>query len=752
MSGGNGTAKVSITIDGKPVAVPAGTTIYDAATAVYVQKHGDTNPIPILCHREHMTPAAVCRVCTVEVEQSWGVEGKLAPSCHRQCTEGMKVRTHLTSEHVKSSVSLLTELLLADYPQAGAKPARPEDDELFQVAQRLGVHGSRFSRPAAERPKDDSSLVIAVDHNACILCDRCVRACGEIRHNYVIGRMGKGYTARIAFDLDNPMGNSSCVACGECMVSCPTGALTSRHTVRETLPAGTVSPDQLIQHPLFTGVSHAFLRYNEGAVVRKKFKKGDIICREGDYDATAFYIEEGQVEIFIRSPIKHVKSGKEGRSLNPFAALSRRSRLVDRKEDRREEEGDDQYIHIDAPVALRYDNPVATMGQGALFGEMACMSYYPRSATVRAQTDCTLLEMERNVLYILQRGKFSKQQLDDRYRSNALDNHLRGASVFSKLIKDESEFKRLVDFLRPRVDLVRVNNGEVIFRQGDPADAFYMIRIGFVKVSQKRPGGEQVLTYLGPGRSFGEIGLMAHVPEVRAFAPQGVRTASCTALDHVDLVKINAEDFRELLEVFPQVRANFVEYSKRIIHENEAALRDLENTSLSDFLDQGLMNAQSLLVLDLEKCTRCDECTKACAQAHDGVTRLIREGLRFDKYLVASSCRSCLDPYCMVGCPVNSIRRRGSREMIIEDWCIGCGKCAQNCPYGNINMHGFDTTVDDPKRPGHKMAIVQEKATVCDLCRELDGQPSCVYACPHDAAHRMTGDELKRLVTLAPSR
>ena len=70
------------------------------------------------------------------------------------------------------------------------------------------------------------------------------------------------------------------------------------------------------------------------------------------------------------------------------------------------------------------------------------------------------------------------------------------------------------------------------------------------------------------------------------------------------------------------------------------------------------MNAQSLLVLDLEKCTRCDECTKACADAHDGVTRLIREGLRFDKFLVASSCRSCLDPYCMVGCPVGSIRRR----------------------------------------------------------------------------------------------
>ncbi len=160
------------------------------------------------------------------------------------------------------------------------------------------------------------------------------------------------------------------------------------------------------------------------------------------------------------------------------------------------------------------------------------------------------------------------------------------------------------------------------------------------------------------------------------------------------------------------------------------------------------MNANSLLVLDLQKCTRCDECTKACADAHDGVTRLIREGLRFDKFLVASSCRSCLDPYCMVGCPVGSIRRRDSLEIIIEDWCIGCGKCAENCPYGNINMHPFPTgeRIPDPNRPGKMMAVVQQKATACDLCHDLGGEPSCVYACPHDAAHRMTGRELIDLV------
>ena len=114
------------------------------------------------------------------------------------------------------------------------------------------------------------------------------------------------------------------------------------------------------------------------------------------------------------------------------------------------------------------------------------------------------------------------------------------------------------------------------------------------------------------------------------------------------------------------------------------------------------MEAQSLLVMDLERCTRCDACVRACADAHDGVTRLIREGQRFDKYLVATSCRHCRDPLCMVGCPVGSIRRRNSLEVIIENWCIGCGLCAKNCPYGNINMHPFTVMENDPMNAGRQ--------------------------------------------------
>src|SRR5205823_14153222 len=133
-----------------------------------------------------------------------------------------------------------------------------------------------------------------------------------------------------------------------------------------------------------------------------------------------------------------------------------------------------RYIPIDAPVSLSFDDPMATLTPDDLiFGEMSCMNNYPRSATVRAKTDVVVLEILRNVLYILQRNKKSKAMLDDVYRKRALDSHLRSVPIFAGLQRDEAEFQRFVSFIRDggRATLSRLNPGEVIFRQGDPADA-----------------------------------------------------------------------------------------------------------------------------------------------------------------------------------------------------------------------------------------------------------------------------------------
>jgi CRP-like cAMP-binding protein/ferredoxin len=699
-------ADITLTIDGRQVTVPAGTTIFDAARINGI-------PIPTLCHQQNENPVGVCRVCVVDVGQR-----VYAASCIRQCEPNMNVKT--SSEGVISARRTLVELLMSDHPAPCARQQHSGDCELERLAEASGVRQSRFPKRPSPRGKDDSSIAIAVDHEACILCDRCIRGCDDIRHNWVLARRGKGYQAGVAFDTNLPMGSSSCVTCGECMVSCPTGALTNKRIVGQELGGEVVNPEELLDLPIFQNVSGTFLELNQKAIVKRHYRAGEIICREGEFGSTAFYIQDGKAEVSLASPIAHVKTQDSGGGF--FRRLS--SLLARRDQDQRAEESTRPFIPIDASVDLPYGNPVAELGPGELFGEMTCMNYYPRSATVRAKTDCVMYEMLRNVLDILQRNKTFRAQLERNYRTRALDSHLRSVPIFAPLTKD------FIDQLRNRVELVRYQPGQVICRQGDPADSFYLVRIGFVKVSEDRPGGEMILSYLGRGGFFGEIGLLTGSP----------RTATCTALDHVEVVRIGREDFQRMLDQFPQVRASLEGVAQQRIAENRQRVQQLANVPVDQFLTQGLMEAQSLLVLDLERCTRCDQCVRACADAHQGVSRLVREGLRFDHYLVATSCRQCRDPLCMVGCPVGSIRRRNSLEVIIEDWCVGCGLCANNCPYGNINLHPFPAELDDPEHPGRKIAGTRQKATSCDLCTD-HAEPSCVYACPHDAAHRVNPPE-----------
>jgi CRP-like cAMP-binding protein/Fe-S-cluster-containing hydrogenase component 2 len=716
---------MTLTVDGVEVTVPHGTTVFDAARIAGVY-------IPTLCHQQNQAPVAVCRICVVDVG-----ERALQAACIFKAEPGMVVKTN--TEPIQQSRKTLYELMLSDHPTPCLRQQQSGDCELEMQAANAGVTSTRFAKRAVPvLAEDDSSPAIHVDFSACILCDRCIRGCAEIRHNYVIARQGKGYFTTIAFDANQPMGNSTCVSCGECMVSCPTGALTNKRVLGEgrlypedTPNVYSVETEELLALPMFKGVSGTFLELNTGSVVKRVIKAGEIVVREGDNGSTAFYILEGEADVFIGSPREHVATQQE----RPGLFTKMRSILAPKSRQPREEERQTpSHIRIDAPVDLPYENPIAQLHAGDLFGEMTCMSFYPRSATVRAKTDCVMLEMLRNVLDVMQKNKTFRAQLDANYRGRALGTHLRSVPIFSTISED------FVDLLRERVELLRFEPGAVICEEGAPADAFYLVRIGFVKVSQKMDGEDLVLAYLPRGGYFGEMGLLQG----------GVRTATCVALDHVEVVRILAPDFHEMLDRFPEVRAHIVHTAEQRERENQLHHRrrnvQTDNTPLHQFLEQGLMDAQSLLVLDLEKCTRCDQCVKACADAHDGVTRLLRDGVRFENYLVATSCRQCRDPRCMIGCPVGSIRRRNSLEVIIEDWCVGCGLCASNCPYGNITVHEFDhdgnasalQSVQLDKDSSNSGKV--RKATSCDLCHDL-AEPSCVYACPHDAAHRVKPNE-----------
>jgi formate dehydrogenase major subunit len=212
---------VTLTIDGRQVTVPAGSTVWEAARALGID-------IPVLCHDPALRPVGVCRTCVVEVEGA-----RVSPaSCVREAEPGMVVRTH--TPRLESQRKVLVELLMADHPVPCDKERARGECELEALARRYGLgngHGPVALEARPARARDDSSPVIAVDHSACILCDRCIRACDEVQHNMVIGRSGKGHLALISFDDRQPMGASTCVACGECMAACPTGALTDKFLV-----------------------------------------------------------------------------------------------------------------------------------------------------------------------------------------------------------------------------------------------------------------------------------------------------------------------------------------------------------------------------------------------------------------------------------------------------------------------------------------------------------------------------------------
>ncbi len=594
-----------------------------------------------------------------------------------------------------------------------------------------------------------------------------------------------------------------------------------------------LTPDELAAVPDFAGIAKAKWAQFPGAIVRKKYAPGEILMHEGENGTTAFYIFSGTLEIFIENLI----SGGQTRQRFSRGLVSSVLRLTDylkgvpaSRKRKKTKDTERTHIPIDGPVDLSLDNPIDTVGPGEMIGEMAALNalaqersrgrskVYPRSATVRAKTDVVVFEMLPHILNnVLYTNATFKKKLDDNYRWRALNSHLNAVPLFRGN-------KKLIDFIRDRAELVGVKPGDVICREGEVADAFYLIRMGFVKVSQKYPGGELVLSYLSRSSYFGEIGLLAPVIRVRAHGPKpadtaettvwslpvtigrkpttpialrvpwddamareharlwvvgnqvrverlasgktpitfqttdpnsdlvspgekfvigkttfevvqnpddkGRRTATCTAVDYVQLVRIKAKDFELMLEENPEVKENIAAVMcARLVRDFKQPA--LMQNPIPEFLNQGLMQGQNLLLLDLNKCTRCDECVKACVATHeDGETRLVREGLRFENFLVPTSCRACLDPLCMTNCPVSSIRRTGTLDIVIENWCIGCNNCAELCPYGNINI------VEIATMEGKHRATPRPLATVCDLCAEYP-EPNCVRACPHDAAIRV---------------
>jgi formate dehydrogenase major subunit len=201
-------------MDDKEIDIREGETIFRAG-----RRHGIR--VPHLCYlpRPGYRPDGNCRVCMVEIEG----ERVLAASCIRTPTPGMKVKTG--TDRAKNARRMVAELLLADQPDQAH--AHDPDSELWKIVKRGNIEPGRFPRRETQAvpAPDRSHVAMAVNLDACIHCNLCVRACREVQVNDVIGMAGRGHLEKIVFDFADPMGASTCVACGECVQACPTGAL-----------------------------------------------------------------------------------------------------------------------------------------------------------------------------------------------------------------------------------------------------------------------------------------------------------------------------------------------------------------------------------------------------------------------------------------------------------------------------------------------------------------------------------------------
>jgi iron-only hydrogenase group A len=215
---------VRVKIDGKEYAVAEGSTILDAAEQAHVR-------IPTLCYLKGVSEEAACSICVVEVKGA----KTLVRSCVNRVAEAMEILTN--SERVQKARRLNLELMLASHPQDCFVCGRSQSCELYTIASELGVREVRFPRSEMKQAVDISSPAIIRDPNKCILCRRCISVCEKIQSVRAIEAAGRGKQTRVTTYMDKGLGNVDCTNCGQCVLVCPTGALTENYSIEDVWSA-----------------------------------------------------------------------------------------------------------------------------------------------------------------------------------------------------------------------------------------------------------------------------------------------------------------------------------------------------------------------------------------------------------------------------------------------------------------------------------------------------------------------------------
>jgi len=385
------------------------------------------------------------------------------------------------------------------------------------------------------------------------------------------------------------------------------------------------------------------------------------------------------------------------------------------------------------------DGVIFSLHPGQFFGEIGLISGRRRTANIEVSQACVLVETPRHTIqHLLDTLESVRRQIDE-------TSLRRAVHLFIGQSLSEEDLSYLVGDAKIR----HYDAGKELFHEGDTPDGLYLIRRGSVTVSRMIGDKEVVLSYVSAGNYVGEMALVSGQP----------RVATVRATVKTEAILLESKRVQGIVARNPAIREEMNDrYLKHVREEvqDEIMQAGTDAGNLISFLvQQGIGDATDVLLIDESLCIRCDNCEKACAETHEGTSRLDREtGPLFDQIRVPSSCRHCENPLCMKDCPPDAIRREVNGEVVIKDNCIGCGNCVTNCPYDVIQMASIDPYRKRASAWQWLLGLGQEPGTQssggkdavklavkCDMCNGIDGGPACVRSCPTGAAIRVNPEE-----------
>lgn len=502
---------------------------------------------------------------------------------------------------------------------------------------------------------------------------------------------------------------------------------------------------------------------NDARIVR--YNRGDIVVRNGDYGNSVFVITKGEACVVfddIQDRPLDRRATRYKRSF--FAALGQLWRNASMPEVR-----DVATYQAGAEVGLRGESTEArtclkdvdsffashktlTLTEGQTFGEIAALSRTPRMATIIAESDLELVEMRwQGLRDIRRRDKKFREMIDRLYRERSLSTHLGESPLFSHLdeaaleaiaaktlFETYGEFEWWSSFKKAASqdsgDVLK--HEPVIAEQGSYLDGLIMIRSGFARITKRLDHGERTVGYASTNDVFGLEEIHDHWRD----GAELMRRQSLHAIGYVDILRVPTAIVEQ--HVLPDVPAKLLPApvrTKATPAWQECSDELAVSQSLVDFLvDRRTINGTATMLINTDRCTGCDDCVRACASTHNNNPRFIRHGPSHGNIQVANACMHCADPVCLIGCPTGAIGRNSAdgRVMIDDRICIGCGTCANSCPYNNIQLVEIRNETGGFVVDAETNAPIL-KATKCDLCFGQLGGPACERACPHDALIRL---------------